>query len=156
MDVFRLTARRALSGVAVGLMVAGVLAGCGAPGPGVDLHISGGMSADVVGDQASCSSAPASGPAGMVASFAVVPNGQHYNLRFLTDHVGAGEYNVSTDGTFVAFNGEGPGWSTLNDHSGKVVVNTDGRSGTIDVTLSPEPGSPESSIRISGTWRCPT
>lgn len=133
----------------------GLLAGCGAQGPGVDLHITGGMSADVVGDQASCSAAPAAGPAGMVASFAVVPNGLHYSLRFLTDHAGAGEYNVSTAGTFVAFNGEGAGWSTLNDHSGKVVVDAGGRSGSIDVTLSPEPGSPQSAIRISGAWRCP-
>ena len=64
-------------------------------------------------------------------------------------------YDVSTAGTFVAFNGEGPGWSTLNDHSGKLVVNADGRSGTIDVTLSPVPGSTKSPIRISGSWRCP-
>ena len=140
---------------ALGLVVAGLLVGCGAQGPGVDLHISGGMSADVLGDQASCSPAPATGPPGMVASFAVVPNGLHYTLRFLTDHVGVGEYTVSDGGTFVAFNGEGPGWSTLNDHSGQLVVNADGRSGTIEVTLSPEPGSPQSPIRISGSWRCP-
>jgi hypothetical protein len=109
----------------------------------------------VLGDQGSCSPAPAAGPAGMIASFAVVPNGLHYNLRFLTNRVGAGEYNVSTAGTFVAFNGQGPGWSTLDDHSGKLVINSDGRSGTINVTLSPVPGSPRSPIHISGSWRCP-
>jgi hypothetical protein len=148
-------ARRAAIGVAVSLVIAGLLVGCGAQGPGVDLQITGGMSADVVGDQGSCSPAPAAGPAGMIASFAVVPNGLYYNLRFLTNRVGAGEYNVSTAGTFVAFNGQGPGWSTLNDHSGKLVVNSDGRSGTINVTLSPVPGSPQSPIQISGSWRCP-
>jgi len=148
-------ARRAAIGVAASLVIAGLLIGCGAQGPGVDLQITGGMSADVVGDQGSCSPAPAAGPAGMIASFAVVPNGLYYNLRFLTNRVGAGEYNVSTAGTFVAFNGQGPGWSTLNDHSGKLVVNSDGRSGTINVTLSPVPGSPQSPIQISGSWRCP-
>lgn len=148
-------ALRTASGVAASLVIAGLLVGCGAQRPGVDLQIAGGMSADVVGDQGSCSPAPAAGPAGMVASFAVIPNGLHYNLRFLTNRVGAGEYNVSTAGTFVAFNGEGPGWSTLNDHSGKLLVNSDGRSGTIDVTLTAEPGSAKSPIRISGSWRCP-
>lgn len=148
-------ARRAAIGVAASLVIAGLLVSCGAQGPGVDLQITGGMSADVVGDQGSCSPAPAAGPAGMIASFAVVPNGLYYNLRFLTNRVGAGEYNVSTAGTFVAFNGQGPGWSTLNDHSGKLVVNSDGRSGTINVTLSPVPGSPQAPIQISGSWRCP-
>ena len=148
-------ARLKASGIAASLVIAGLLVGCGAQGPGVDLQITGGMSADVVGDQGSCSPAPAAGPAGMIASFAVVPNGLYYNLRFLTNRVGAGEYDVSTAGTFVAFNGQGPGWSTLNDHSGTLVVNSDGRSGTIDVTLSPVPGSSTSPIRISGTWRCP-
>ncbi len=147
-------ARRTASGAGASLAVAGLLFGCGAQRPGVDLQITGAMSAHVVGEQGSCSPAPAAGPAGMMATFAVVPNGQHYNLQFLTNRVGAGEYNVSTTGTFVAFNGEGPGWSTLNDHSGKLVVNSDGRSGTLDVMLSPEPGSPRSSIRISGSWRC--
>ncbi|MDQ6901120.1 MAG: hypothetical protein M3072_16765 [Candidatus Dormibacteraeota bacterium] len=147
-------ARWTASGAAVSLVVAGLLFGCGAQRPGVDLRITGAMSAHVVGEQGSCSPAPAAGPAGMMATFAVVPNGQHYNLQFLTNRVGAGEYNVSTTGTFVAFNGEGPGWSTLDDHSGKLVVNSDGRSGTVDVTLSPEPGSPRSPIRISGSWRC--
>jgi hypothetical protein len=153
-DAFR-RARRAAIGVAVSLVIAGLLAGCDVQGPGVDLQITGGMTADVLGDQGSCSPAPAAGPAGMIASFAVVPNGLHYNLRFLTNRVGAGEYNVSTAGTFVAFNGQGPGWSTLDDHSGKLVINSDGRSGTINVTLSPVPGSPRSPIHISGSWRCP-
>jgi len=148
-------ARRTASGAAASLVIAGMLVGCGAQGPGVDLQITGGISAHVVGEQGSCSPAPAAGPAGMLATFAVVPNGQYYTLRFLTNRVGAGEYKVSTAGTFVAFNGEGPGWSTLNDRSGKLVVNSDGRSGTIDATLSPEPGSPRSPIRISGSWRCP-
>jgi hypothetical protein len=150
-----LRARLTTSGIAACLVTAGLLVGCGAQGPGADLQITGGMSAEVVGDQGSCSPAPAAGPAGMIASFAVVPNGLYYNLRFLTNRVGPGDYDVSTTGTFVAFNGEGPGWSTLNDHSGKLVVNTDGRSGTIDVTLSPVPGSAEAPIRISGSWRCP-
>lgn len=141
--------------VAASLVISGLLIGCGAQGPGVDLQITGGMSADVVGNQGTCSPAPAAGPAGMMASFAVVPNGLYYNLRFLTNRVGAGEYTVSTTGAFVAFNGQGPGWSTLNDDSGKLVVNSSGRSGTINVILSPVPGSPQSAIHISGSWRCP-
>lgn len=144
-----------MSGVAASLLTAGLVAACGAQGPGVDLQITGAIDAQVVGEQAVCSPAPAAGPAGMMASFSVVPNGLHYNLRFLTNRSGAGDYTVSTAGTFVAFNGEGPGWSTLNDHSGTLVVNPDGRSGTIDVTLSPEPGSTSSPIGISGSWRCP-
>ena len=147
---------RVTAGVAAAsLVVAGLVAACGAQGPGVDLQITGAIDAHVVGAQGMCSSAPAAGPAGIMASFAVAPDGEYYNLRFLTDRVGAGDYNVSTSGTFVAFNGQGPGWTTLDDHSGTLVVDSGGRSGTIDVTLSPEPGSTGSSIRISGSWRCP-
>lgn len=147
---------RGTAGVAAAsLVVAGLVAACGAKGPGVDLQITGAIDAHVVGAQGTCSSAPAASPAGIMASFAVAPDGEYYNLRFLTDRVGAGDYNVSTSGTFVAFNGQGPGWTTLDDHSGTLVVDSGGRSGTIDVTLSPEPGSTGSPIRISGSWRCP-
>lgn len=146
---------RTVSGIVASLLIAAVVAACGAQGPGVDLQLTGAIDAHVVGAQAVCSPAPAAGPAGMMASFSVDPNGQYYNLRFLTTGVGAGDYTVSTAGTFVAFNGEGPGWSTLNDHSGTLAINSDGRSGTIEVTLSPEPGSPSSPIGISGSWRCP-
>ncbi len=49
-----LRARRTASGVATSFVITGLLVGCGAQGPRVDLHITGGMSADVVGDQGSC------------------------------------------------------------------------------------------------------
>ncbi len=137
-----------------GLLAAALISSCGGNQPGVDLRISGPISGHVVGNQASCAQAPTP-PVGTIANFPVLLSGLHYNLRFLTNRVGPGDYDVSIAGTFVALNGEGPGWSTLNNHSGKLVVNGDGRSGTLDVTLSPEPGSAVAPIRISGSWRCP-
>ena len=115
---------------AAGLVGVGLDAASVAPGQGVYLQLTGAIDADVVGAQGTCSSAPAAGPAGIMASFAVAPDGEYYNLRFLTDRVGAGDYNVSTSGTFVAFNGQGPGWKTLADHSGTLVVSCGGRTGT--------------------------
>lgn len=141
--------------LAVCIGAAALTIGCGGEQPGVDLQITGPFSAHLLGNQASCSPAPAGEAPGTIASFAVLANGQPYDLQFLTSRIGAGTYAVSVAGTFVAFNGDGPGWSTLDDHSGDLVVNRDGRSGTLNVALSSEPGSTSAPIHISGSWRCP-
>ena len=147
---------RVTAGVAAAsLVVAGLVAACGAQGPGVDLQITGAIDAHVVGAQGMCSSAPAAGPAGIMASFAVAPEGEYYNLRFLTDRVGAGDYNVSTSGTFVAFNGQGPGWTTLAAHSRALVVDSGGSSGSLSVTFSPTTESTGSALRIPCRCRSP-
>lgn len=107
-----------------------------------------------VASQATCEPAPDSG-SGMLAGFYLDLGGLHYELRFLTDHDGPGAYAVSDEATFVALNGQGPGWSTLTDDAGKLVAAAGGRSGTIDAWLTPEPSTGAQAIHVVGTWRCP-
>jgi hypothetical protein len=104
--------------------------------------------------RATCGPAPNSQP-GLLAEFFLDLSGLHYELRFLTDHDGPGSYTVSYHATFVALNGQGPGWSTLTDDAGRLVVNADSRSGTVDAWLSPEPPTYGRMIHVVGTWRCP-
>ena len=141
---------------ALGLLAAAVLvASCGGTETGsADVKISGGLEAHVMTSQATCKPAPGSQP-GLLADFSLDLGGLHFELRFLTDHAGPGIYTVSDQATFVALNGQGPGWSTLTDDAGRLVVNSDGRSGTLDATLSPEPSTDNHAIHVVGSWQCP-
>ncbi len=129
-------------------------AACGGGDAGADLQISGGLQANAMASGGECRPVPGQA-AGMLGDFYLDLDGLHYGLHFLTDHGGPGSYQVSDDATFVALNGEGPGWSTLTDDAGTLVVNPDGRSGSLDARLTPEPGSDNQPIRVVGTWRCP-
>lgn len=132
-----------------------LLAGCGAAQTGrADFEISGGLEAHATATAATCEPAPGSQP-GLLADFFLNLGGLHYGLRFLTDRNGSGTYAVSDHATFVALNGEGPGWATLTDDAGQLVVNNDGRSGRLDVWLSPEPATHNKAVHIVGTWHCP-
>jgi hypothetical protein len=138
------------------LAAAALLTGCGNADPGgASVEISGGLDANVMAGQASCGPPPNSQP-GLLADFHLDIGGLHYGLRFLTDHGGAGIYEVSDEATFVALNGQGPGWATLTDDAGQLVVNADGRSGTVDAWLSPEPSTDNPPIHVVGVWRCPS
>jgi hypothetical protein len=55
----------------------------------------------------------------------------------------------------VALNGQGPEWSTLTDDAGRLVVNSGGRTGTLDANLSPEPSTDNQAIRVIGSRQCP-
>ncbi len=137
------------------LAAAALLTGCGGAETGsADVEISGGLEAHAMASQATCEPAPGLHP-GMLADFYLDLGGLQYGLRFLTDHNGPGIYKVSDHATFVALNGEGPGWTTLTDDAGRLVVNKDGRSGTLNVWLSPEPATGNQAIHVVGSWRCP-
>jgi hypothetical protein len=141
---------------ALGVLAAAVLiVSCGSADTGsANVEISGGLEAHASTSQATCEPAPGSQP-GLLADFFLDLGGLHYGLRFLTDHAGPGIYTVSDDATFVALNGQGPGWSTLTDNAGRLVVNSDGRSGTLDAKLSPEPSTDNQAIHVVGSWQCP-
>lgn len=133
-----------------------ILAGCGGAEAGsASVEISGGLEAHIMASQATCEPAPNHQP-GLLADFFLEIGGLHYGLRFLTDHGGAGIYKVSDEATYVALNGQGPGWATLTDDAGRLVVNSDGRSGTVDAWLSPEPSTGGQPIHLVGAWRCPS
>ena len=130
-------------------------AGCGgAARPEADVGITGALQANATSTSGTCEKASNQPQGGTLASFYLDLGGLHYGLRFLTDHDGPGTYTVSDDATFVALNGEGPGWSTLTVDAGRLVVNPDGRSGTIDTILTPEPSNHSGPIRVIGRWHC--
>ncbi len=131
-----------------------VLASCGSSGPEADVEITGSMQANAASTGGTCEEAASQSQGGMLASFYVDLGGLLYGLRFLTDHDGPGTYTVSDDATFVALNGEGPGWSTLTDDAGRLVVAKDGRSGTLDAVLTPEPSNHSGPIRVIASWHC--
>ena len=143
--------------MSLGLLAAAMLlAGCGGADDGsANIEISGGLEAHAVASKATCEPAPGA-QAGLLADFYLDLGGLHYGLRFLTDHDGPGTYLVSDEATFVALNGQGPGWSTLTEDAGRLVVNGDGRSGTLDARLQPEPSSGNQAIHVVGSWRCPS
>jgi hypothetical protein len=133
-----------------------ILTSCGSVETGsASVEISGGLEAHVMASQGTCGPAPNSQP-GLLADFYLDIGGLNYGLRFLTDHGGAGIYKVSDQATYVGLNGQGPGWATLTDDAGQLVVNADGRSGTVDAWLSPEPSTDNPAIHVVGFWRCPS
>ena len=132
-----------------------LMAACGGDAGGsAQVDLSGGLAVHAEGGGGTCGPSP-DGGSGLLGRFPLDLGGLPYELRFLTDHAGAGTYTVSDEATFVALNGGGPGWSTLSDDAGTLVVNRDGRSGTLDVWLAPEPGTDNGWLHVVGGWHCP-
>lgn len=141
---------------AAGLLVFAIVlvGGCARSEPEADVEISGSLQANATSSSGTCEEGASQPNGGRLASFYLNLDGLYYGLRFLTDHAGPGTYTVSDDETFVALNGQGPGWSTLTDNAGKLVVNEDNRSGTLDAVLTPEPSNDSGPIRVVATWHC--